>query len=83
MKLLWGRELIDGKTLPYCTTLSGWQDALEIFSHYSSLRHIMSMCRTDLSKENKGMIKTLAGTKLGVSCLENMFTLRCHAEIGC
>jgi hypothetical protein len=36
----------------------------------SSLRHIMSMC-TDFLKANNGMMRTLAGTKLGVSCLES------------
>ena len=48
----------------------------------SSLRHIMSMC-TDFLNANNGMMRTLAGTKLGVSYLEViLFTPKCpHAEI--
>ena len=53
------------------------QFRIEIFNSLNVYSHV--------ERENKGMMSTLAGTKLGVSCLEViMFTPKCpHAEIAC
>ena len=56
-QVLWGRRLIDRKTLPDLTcydttTLTWWQDAYEIINLAdSSLRYIILMC-TDILKES-------------------------------
>ena len=72
--------------LAYLTMIPLWldskQDAHDIVNLNSSLRHIMSMC-THMLKEKKGMMSTLAGTKLGVSGLEDIFSPKFHAEIAC
>ena len=71
MHVLWERELIDGKILPYYTTFTGRQET-DVLSTLMQVWDTSCQCVLASWK-----------TELGVICHEVIFTSKCHAEIAC